>query len=131
MPNELEQLKGAGTAGDPILDSAEVKQLRTFEQLPPNWNSYGAEPISRDTVDAAINLLMHVMGKSGVRPDFLAPVATGGIQLEWFGTDAEIDVRVNPRTSFDYLYVEGDEHVERHNVPLQEVVDAVAKTLRT
>lgn len=107
----------------------EVAQLRSFKRLLPNWNSYGAKPVSHDAVEAATDLLKRVKGASGPSPDVLAPVATGAIQMEWFGTEAEIEVRANPDKTFTYLRTIGDEHRERHTESLYDVLAAVFLTL--
>ncbi len=114
----------------PQLDiDAEVQRLRGFEMLPPDWNSYGAKTISHIAVCAAIDLLTHIARAFDARPDFIAPVANGGVHLEWSGADAEIEVRVNPDNTFAYLYTHGEIHREKHGVPMDEVIAAVANTL--
>ncbi|MGI8855054.1 MAG: hypothetical protein ACR2JW_04835 [Thermomicrobiales bacterium] len=106
-----------------------IAQLRGFARLEPDWNSYGAKPVSRDAISVATDLLTHIARIAQARPDFVAPLANGGVQLEWSGAAAEIAVRVSPDQTLAYLSTEGGAHTEEHDVPLDEVVRLVVQTL--
>lgn len=106
-----------------------IRQLRAFEQLEPDWNSYGAMPVSHDAVDLAIDILTRVSVMVGIQPDFVAPIGNGGVQLEWTGATAEIAVRVHPDKTLAYLLIVGDQHIEKHGVMLGEIVTAVSENV--
>ena len=62
--------------------------------LPPNWNSYGAQPISPDNVTAAKDLLRAIVRPETPQPS-VVPTVSGGVQLEWHtgGIDLEIEIQ--------------------------------------
>lgn len=54
--------------------------LQEWDELKyPNWNNYGAEPLSNIAIQKA-RIIADAMEKGGV---FIAPLASGGIQIEW------------------------------------------------
>ena len=72
--------------------------LNTFEECDelkyPNWNNYGAEPLSNIAVQKA-RIIADAMEKDGV---FVAPLASGGIQIEWENKNGdyfEIEIQSN------------------------------------
>lgn len=107
----------------------DIAQLRGFGRLEPDWNSYGAKPIAQTAITMATDVLTQVARIARVRPDFVAPLASGGIQLEWAGAGAEIAVRVSSDQTLAYLHTEGDVHIEKDGVLLSEVVGLVAQML--
>lgn len=62
--------------------------------LPPNWDSYGAQPIRVQSVMASIDLLRAIMHHETPAPAVI-PTSQGFVQLEWHrgGIDLEIEVR--------------------------------------
>ena len=124
--NALRAVKGTEA---PSLVADAIEQLRGFARLEPDWNSYGAKPVSRVAIGVATDLLMQVARIAQARPDFVAPLASGGVQLEWSGAAADIQVRVSPDQTLAYLVTEGSAHTEQHDVPLNEVVRLVIQTL--
>jgi hypothetical protein len=103
---------------------AEIRQLRGFAELEGDWNAHGAKRIAPYAIDLAINLVRRVASVSGVAPDFVAPLANGGVQLEWGGENTEIEVEVHPDRRFSYL-LKGASRIEKHNVPLSEILEAI------
>jgi hypothetical protein len=63
--------------------------------LHSGWNSYGARPIDRRTVEVAGDLLAEVMNQSTPAP-FVIPTVRGGVQLEWHRGGLDIEIAVNP-----------------------------------
>lgn len=92
---------------------ASVAQARSeiegFSDLQADWDSYGAEPIPKRAIDAAAGLLISIQRWAGflpatfVAPYFVAPLASGGVQIEWRGVDRAIEVVVRSETEMDYL----------------------------
>src|SRR5437660_1648313 len=67
-------------------------RLRLFRS---GWDGHQARPISRTVVDYACSLLPQIMVMSpGVPVPFIAPLPSGGLQLEWHrnGWDLEIEI---------------------------------------
>lgn len=70
-----------------------VKKLEELADLPPDWNSYGAAPVKRTCLQAALRLLRDVMKDNSPAPA-VVPTPRGTVLLEWHrrGIDLEIDV---------------------------------------
>ncbi|MGI8689122.1 MAG: hypothetical protein ACR2M3_11140 [Thermomicrobiales bacterium] len=111
------------------LVAEDIQQLQEFARLEADWNSYGAKPTAQTAITVATDLLKQVARIARVRPDFVAPLANGGVQLEWADGAAEIAIRVYPNQTLAYLRTEGNRHTEKDDVPLSEVVNLVAQTL--
>jgi hypothetical protein len=67
--------------------------------LRPNWNSYGAKPITEEAIAAMRKLLE-------AKPH-VVPLADGGLQLEW--DQAEIVIQPNGLTEDDAALAEADQ----------------------
>lgn len=99
------------TAHDLSPLKAKLRALQSFEgveslaRLKPNWDGYGAPAISEAAIDRAMDILWTV--RRCVRPR-IVPTARGGVQLEWYGVDEEIEVEVLPDGSAEYLLVQVD-----------------------
>jgi hypothetical protein len=107
---------------------AEIRQLQEFAALEPDWNAHGAKRIAPSAIQHAIDLVRRVADATHIGPDFVAPLANGGVQLEWDGDDAAIEVEVHPDDRFSYL-LKGTERLEKHDVPLHEVLDRIARVV--
>lgn len=68
-------------------------RLASIMRLSENWDSYGAQVVTVDSILSAIQLLVAVM-KQGTPMPYILPTPTGGVQLEWhqFGIDLEVEV---------------------------------------
>lgn len=59
----------------------------------PNWNGYGAEPITMVAMKKAY-MIANAMDKGEV---FVAPLTSGGIQFEWEDKDGNyFEIEINP-----------------------------------
>ena len=87
MPIDVEK-----KALPPWLDEQSQAMLR-FQELPPNWNSYGARPIDHSVTQAAIQLLQDIGRPETPRPE-VVPTTVGRVQIEWHvhGIDLEVHV---------------------------------------
>lgn len=68
-----------------------VSRLNDFLSLPPNWDSYGAEPVSMVAAQATISLLETIMSPTTPIP-YVVPTSNGSIQLEWHEIDVDLIV---------------------------------------
>lgn len=57
--------------------------LAALERLTPNWDTYGAFPVTRTHSTRAAKFLRLVMAEDSVVPD-VVPLSDGGVQLEWY-----------------------------------------------
>ena len=117
------------------------ERLEELAGLGPNWDSYGAAPISADAIAGAQRLLAAVAMEAdnpagdGVRPYVVVPVANGGVQIEWRGPDAGIEVAIGPDGDLGYLLVTGEEPArtfeERDGVAEDDLVQVVVAMLNS
>ncbi|MGI8550273.1 MAG: hypothetical protein ACR2PL_05650 [Dehalococcoidia bacterium] len=91
-----------------------LRRLEQLARLKPDWDSYGALPPFGSAVAQARRLLETVAGQfgaeisEGAAPFAIAPLAVGGIQLQWRGPSGEIEVEVSPDGEFGYLLIEAE-----------------------
>jgi len=131
---EQEQATDAGVFVQPTL-----QRLTQLAGLPGGWDSYGAAPPSPQAIFVARELLVAVASRFGrtvgdrVRPYALAPIADGGVQIEWRGPRAEIEVEIDPIGQLGYLLIDKqgtDRAFAEHDNPTRpELIDAVASVL--
>jgi hypothetical protein len=116
------------------------RRIVELATLPPDWDSYGAEPLTARAIAGASLLITAVAEEqertTGERraPWTTAPIADGGLQVEWVGQGARIEVQVAPDGTLGYLIQRGDgedaRYQEADNVPFGTVLDRVGDLLR-
>lgn len=93
-------------------------RLNGFRRLLPNWDSYDAVEISHEAIAVAQDLLYQAQedfyssleeeGKEDMlKPIAVVPLGDGGVQLEWGGSAAEIEVEISPIGEFAFLLLRG------------------------
>ena len=98
----------------PLLQATK-KLIRVFADLEENWDSYGAVPITSDTITRALDLVdrlaVILLGHySDIPEPFVAPCSDGGIQFEWDNDGRELEIVVSPdRLPLRYFHIQGDE----------------------
>lgn len=109
-----------------------IEKLNELGQLAPGWDSYGASAISELAINNARALLLWIPcfteanETSKLLPYSIAPLANGGIQIEWRDGATDLEVEVEPETGEYSLLLEqagmtdGPKVVSRRHV-----VDAV------
>ncbi|MBI2940711.1 MAG: hypothetical protein HYY04_09775 [Chloroflexi bacterium] len=117
----------------------ELEQLEGFANLEPDWDSYGAAPISGKAISTARRLMTVVAEQFGdllgerVRPYAVAPVADGGVYVEWRGPGGQLQVQVGPDGNLTYLLVKSVRcrrvFEERSQASSTEVLSAAAGVL--
>jgi hypothetical protein len=86
-----------------------LSRIVVMANLSPNWDGEDAEPPTAEAVAAACFLIEAVAdhrqreGHNGVPPTTSSPIPDGGLQIEWRGPTARIDVQANPDGSLGYL----------------------------
>lgn len=80
-----------------------AQQIRQLKKLQPNWDSYGAKPISKAAIDLMIDLLAGV-SSSNTPPPTLVPSAEGHLQAEWHmkGINLEVEAVDSTHIAVDY-----------------------------
>lgn len=77
----------------PVLD-----RLTELVALPQDWDSYGALPVARQSVEMALSVLSAVMSEGAELP-WIVPLPSGGLQLEWHRADSDIEIALDPAES--------------------------------
>ena len=125
----------------PVRDAAlerALARLDEFAALPENRDSYGATAPRAETVDLARTLVLAVAEPAihRARPDVpstSAPVPDGGIQVEWHGPAARIEVQVAPDGSLGYLIERsgegGPRFEEAEDLPFAAVAAVVQRRI--
>ena len=71
-----------------------IQTMQELLDLPPGWDSYGAQTIDFEPVISALDLLANLMQPNTPMPA-VVPTNRGGVQLEWHtgGIDLEIGIQ--------------------------------------
>jgi hypothetical protein len=80
--------------------------------LPKNWDSYGGNAINEDCVGRAIKILKHLVEvrdrtSISLPVPFVAPLSSGGIQIEWEKDERYLELSLVPQDS-DIEYFASD-----------------------
>jgi hypothetical protein len=114
-------------------------RLDAVAQLPDDWDSYGAVRPNLRAISTGHDLLTTLwrrladaVPEDGV-PWMIAPLADGGVQLEWRGPVGAIEVEIGPTGRLNFL-VERDEKTLRRSdpaqgAPLDRVLDQVVEVI--
>jgi len=130
-------IESAARAFPPLIPSTadDYRQVEELLLLGPDWNSYGAAPISETAAEHAKTIMYRVAWSAAkrareARPYYIGPIPTGGVQLEWRGGDGrEIRLEVRPDESLKAMFVgweNGHKTREyRDNISVLEVVPII------
>lgn len=120
------------------LDDA-VSRVAGMVDLLPNWDSYGATPVLAHAIATATSLVPQVatarlrIDGTRIAPTLVAPIADGGIQVEWNGPTARIEVQIAPDGTLGYLIAVDDERERRYDevddAPFEDVMALVLRVL--
>jgi len=111
-------------------------RLDVLSALQSGWDTYDAQPISRNAVAQAYTFLTELEARLGdevssMTPYFVAPLPYGGVQLEWRKPGREIEIEFAPDGTLAYLLIEGEGtarvFTERENVSLDDAVRLVTQ----
>lgn len=103
-----------------------LRLLQEFADLEEDWDSYGARPISTAAIEIARRLIVTVAGECAILYA-VAPVADGGVYIEWRGPGGQLEVWVRGRGGLGYLLVSGNRvRIEQMEATRQQVMDALA-----
>lgn len=72
-----------------------VADVRGLLELPPDWDSYGGEPVDLKAAHEALRLLRMLI-ISGVQPPLLDPSSEGGVRMEWYRGGLELIIEIPP-----------------------------------
>lgn len=77
------------------------QRIGRFARFPENWDSYGAKAIDKECISRGVSIfkkLVKLRSTAEVQiPDpFVAPLSSGGIQIEWEEGERYLEVSINP-----------------------------------
>lgn len=111
--------------------AAALEQVNAIAALPDDWDSYGASRIAPAAVHVARALLNELASLPRARallPFHVAPIPTGGIQLEWKRLDGSaLELWIGGQADIDAVFDRPDVEpriVEKH---LTRLASAVAE----
>lgn len=113
------------------------RRLTEFEAFEEDWDSYGAPPISNRAIDAARQLLLRLPRRLGeiedASPYAVAPLASGGIQLEWRGNRRALEIEIDAVGRLSSLLAEDHEtgrtYNERDPLSAHQAVDLISQII--
>jgi len=98
-----------------LTQATALRKIEALKNLPEDWDSYGANPISPNAIAKAKLIITLVIITFGgiignvVQLTDVIPIADGGVQLEWIGPHAELEIEISPNGNIGLLYISGSE----------------------
>lgn len=132
--------KAISSSSSSMLVSA-MTRLDELQKLPQDWDSYDAEPISQHAIAKAKLILISVMKTFSnaigdvVQLTDVIPIADGGVQLEWVGPHAELEIEVSPNSNVSLLFISGSDerrsYEESENTSIDDVYNMIARLIHS
>lgn len=81
--------------------------INKLSELEENWDSYGAKPVDRDSIQAAILFTQIISQIDGIQCPRVAASPGGCVALtwEWDDFNQELDIHFDVNDSFRYSYI--------------------------
>ena len=90
-----------------------VQRIAGFAKLEPDWDSYGAAAPTPEALEVATQCLRVLVDTYAptagdkALPFWVSPLPNGGVQLEWRGPTAELEVEIGPLGQLGFLFQVG------------------------
>jgi hypothetical protein len=99
-----------------------LKGMWPFADLPDNWDSYGGVAPSREFLFQTLGMLKDTEEVNLPVPQTV-PLSDGGVQLEWCGSDYDIEIAFSPLEGISILVTDsgGDVVLEEEGVMSENV----------
>jgi hypothetical protein len=124
-----------------LTQATALRKLDELKNLPEDWDSYGADPISPNAIAKAKSIITSVMIAFGgiignvVQLTDVIPIADGGVQLEWVGPHAELEIEISPNGNIGLLYISVSEdrrnYEEAKDTSLNDVYTMIARLIHS
>lgn len=85
------------------------QRIGRFARLPENWDSYAAKAIDRECISRGVSIFKELVklrsvAEVQIAAPFVAPLSSGGIQIEWEEGERYLEVSITPDPlSVDYF----------------------------
>ncbi len=117
--------------------ASQIGAIRGFATLGADWNSYGAEPVNPMSIESAIRFLRSLESRYGeifgekLKPVIVAPLPSGGLQLEWEGKDRRIELEIWANGETSVLEIVGTTSISYVFTSAANVADAMRSVAGT
>jgi hypothetical protein len=123
----------------PVVLLPTLKRLAQLEALEPDWDTYGALPMTGTALafaDATVRKVVDLYGAAlgeRVAPYTVMPIADGGVSIEWRGPSANLELDIGPSGVLSYLLIEqrdgGQQFEEASDLSDRQALDLVRRVL--
>ena len=103
-----------------------VQKILALQDLEFDWNSYGAEPISHESIKDAIGFLAEYTNLHTMCPH-IAPTTEGGIQLGWYANGIDVEVHIDPNKEISYSIGDEDFFLFNHEPTLALAISKLSE----
>jgi hypothetical protein len=86
--------------------------IRRLAQLRPDWDSYGAKPLSQIAVHRVLTKLLPILLRDDIPEVAIVPTRDGGLQFEWHRLGIDVEIRVPPEGPIEYLVVDPEAGID-------------------
>jgi hypothetical protein len=114
---------------------AALNRIAQFADLKTDWDSYGGDPpssVARAEAGRWVEIVADLFGaRAGdtAIPYSVAPLADGGIQLEWRGRNGVVELEVGPEGELGYLFLLDDQTEEGDDATWSDVLRRLLRAL--
>jgi len=81
-----------------------VRRLIDLAELPPNWNTYGAPPISEYALSSAMQFAGNFLIKHCVPLPDIIPTSDGRVQFEWHRNAIDLEIEFGAGSEIDLVF---------------------------
>ncbi len=87
-----------------------IAELERLRELPPNWDSYGAQRVDRDSVLRATELLQCLARFIGTEAPTVTATPSGDAAFCWDAGAWSLDASVDPSGLISYVFLNEQDH---------------------
>lgn len=95
-----------------------LKQLERLSQLPPDWDSYGAEPVKPEILGTSMRLL-GAIDRADLPVPHVSAGSSGTVQLEWQIRGRSLELEIVDDETAEYLKLGQDGSAEEGEIPVR------------
>lgn len=94
---------------------ADVKtEIRQLRDMQPNWDSYGADSISAESIHEALLVADRLAGQENTKMPDVSATPEGTVALGWDVGDWSLDTTIGPDGKIRYAYLDRTNRLRSH-----------------